>query len=231
MVLGVQPARYAGVVRVCHTAVLLGKDRLDGVLFTHILKGVLIHSADALAVHQHILDHIARIRGNGKGFAAATDHANASVRADLSALTGAGRDGVAGGVTSAAAAVAGEAGRDGHVLGDAYHLIAADRAHAYAVYCHIGDMVVGACSDAEALTLASLHQQGAAGADGAVFTGPRRDGQVGRRIGNVVAVLILAKVGHNFAVCLHVLERPGILEWIFCIIVGVDHLAVHSDVV
>ncbi|CAN3987909.1 Mn-containing catalase (includes spore coat protein CotJC), partial [Dysosmobacter welbionis] len=180
VVLGVQPARYAGVVRVCHTAVLLGKDRLDGVLFTHILKGVLIHSADALAVHQHILDHIARIRGNGKGFAAATDHANASVRADLSALTGAGRDGVAGGVTSAAAAVAGEAGRDGHVLGDAYHLIAADRAHAYAVYCHIGDMVVGACSDAEALTLASLHQQGAAGADGAVFTGPRRDGQVGR---------------------------------------------------
>ena len=66
----------------------------DGVVGGDILKGVAVHRAHALAVHQHIGDGVALLGGDGEGLGRALLHGHRTGGGDGAALTGAGGDGV-----------------------------------------------------------------------------------------------------------------------------------------
>ena len=215
MVLGVQPVGHPGILRVGHAA-CQGKDRLNGVLFPHLFKGVLLHCAHALVVHQHVGDHIALICRDGKGLVTVAAHAHAAAGADLAAGTGAGRDGVTGG----AAAIAGKAGYDGCILGDVLQRIAAHCAHALAIYGDIGNVIAGISGDGEVLTLAAVHlhcsRRGNAAA-GTAYTGSHRAGLrlwVVILIRDAVTVLIRRKGHDDAVVILNIRESIGLLRGI-----------------
>ena len=117
MILGVQPAGDAGVVRV--GKLLFGREEgLNGVGLTHALKGVLVHRAYALAVHQHVGDHIPLVRGEGEGLVAAPAYPHGAGGADAPALPRAGLDGVPGDAAGAAAVIAPLRIEDGILSGE-----------------------------------------------------------------------------------------------------------------
>ena len=71
-----------------------GEQGGDGVVGGDILKGVAVHRAHALAVHQHIGDGIALLGGDGEGLGRALLHGHLTGGGDGAALTGGGGDGV-----------------------------------------------------------------------------------------------------------------------------------------
>ena len=118
VILGVQPAGDAGVVRV--GKLLFGREEgLNGVGLTHALEGVLVHRAYALAVHQHVGNLIPGIGGDAEGLVAAAAHPHPAVRADPAAMARAGLNGVPGRAGAAAGAgILCILRRKGHVPGD-----------------------------------------------------------------------------------------------------------------
>ena len=82
------------VVVELHVGGRLGEQGGDGVVGGDILKGVAVHRAHALAVHQHIGDGIALLGGDGEGLGRALLHGHRTGRGDGAALTGGGGDGV-----------------------------------------------------------------------------------------------------------------------------------------
>ena len=84
---GVQPLRYAGIIRVGHAGILL-KENLNRVIAADVLKGIAAHNADAPAVHQHVGNLISLIRRDGKGLVAAPCYTHPAIRGDLAALSG-----------------------------------------------------------------------------------------------------------------------------------------------
>ena len=71
-----------------------GEQGGDGVVGGDILKGVAVHRAHALAVHQHIGDGVALLGGDGEGLGRALLHGHLTGGGDGAALTGGGGDGV-----------------------------------------------------------------------------------------------------------------------------------------
>ena len=82
------------VVVELHVGGRLGEQGGDGVVGGDILKGVAVHRAHALAVHQHIGDGIALLGGDGEGLGRALLHGHLTGGGDGAALTGGGGDGV-----------------------------------------------------------------------------------------------------------------------------------------
>ena len=82
------------VVVELHVGGRLGEQGGDGVVGGDILKGVAVHRAHALAVHQHIGDGVALLGGDGEGLGRALLHGHRTGGGDGAALTGAGGDGV-----------------------------------------------------------------------------------------------------------------------------------------
>ena len=82
------------VVVELHVGGRLGEQGGDGVVGGDILKGIAVHRAHALAVHQHIGDGIALLGGDGEGLGRALLHGHRTGGGDGAALTGAGGDGV-----------------------------------------------------------------------------------------------------------------------------------------
>ena len=82
------------VVVELHVGGRLGEQGGDGVVGGDILKGVAVHRAHALAVHQHIGDGIALGGGDGEGLGRALLHGHLTGGGDGAALTGGGGDGV-----------------------------------------------------------------------------------------------------------------------------------------
>ena len=66
--------------------VVLGKGSVDRVVGHHLFKRVRAHRADALAVHQHVLDVIAGIWSDGKGLAFALGHGDCALGVDRTVL-------------------------------------------------------------------------------------------------------------------------------------------------
>ena len=66
----------------------------NGVVGGDILKGVAVHRAHALAVHQHIGDGVTLLGGDGEGLGRALLHGHLTGGGDGAALTGGGGDGV-----------------------------------------------------------------------------------------------------------------------------------------
>ena len=66
--------------------VVLGKGSVDRVVGHHLFKRVRAHRADALAVHQHVLDVIAGIWRDGKGLAFALGHGDCALGVDRTVL-------------------------------------------------------------------------------------------------------------------------------------------------
>ena len=117
VILGVQPAGDAGVVRV--GKLLFGREEgLNGVGLTHALEGVLVHRAYALAVHQHVGNLIPGIGGDAEGLVAAAAHPHPAVRADPAAMARAGLNGVPGRAGAAAAVIAPLRIEDGILAGE-----------------------------------------------------------------------------------------------------------------
>ena len=81
------------VVVELHVGGRLGEQGGDGVVGGDILKGVAVHRAHALAVHQHIGDGIALLGGDGEGLGRALPHGHLTGGGDGAALTGGGGDG------------------------------------------------------------------------------------------------------------------------------------------
>ena len=82
------------VVVELHVGGRLGEQGGDGVVGGDILKGVAVHRAHALAVHQHIGDGVALLGGDGEGLGRALLHGHLTGGGDGAALTGGGGDGV-----------------------------------------------------------------------------------------------------------------------------------------
>ena len=82
------------VVVELHVGGRLGEQGGDGVVGGDILKGVAVHRAHALAVHQHIGDGVALLGGDGEGLGRALLHGHRTGGGDGAALTGGGGDGV-----------------------------------------------------------------------------------------------------------------------------------------
>ena len=82
------------VVVELHAGGRLGEQGGDGVVGGDILKGVAVHRAHALAVHQHIGDGVALLGGDGEGLGRALLHGHLTGGGDGAALTGGGGDGV-----------------------------------------------------------------------------------------------------------------------------------------
>ena len=82
------------VVVELHVGGRLGEQGGDGVVGGDILKGVAVHRAHALAVHQHVGDGIALLGGDGEGLGRALLHGHLTGGGDGAALTGGGSDGV-----------------------------------------------------------------------------------------------------------------------------------------
>ena len=82
------------VVVELHVGGRLGEQGGDGVVGGDILKGVAVHRAHALAVHQHVGDGIALLGGDGEGLGRALLHGHLTGGGDGAALTGGGGDGV-----------------------------------------------------------------------------------------------------------------------------------------
>ena len=82
------------VVVELHVGGRLGEQGGDGVVGGDILKGVAVHRAHALAVHQHVGDGVALLGGDGEGLGRALLHGHLTGGGDGAALTGGGGDGV-----------------------------------------------------------------------------------------------------------------------------------------
>ena len=82
------------VVVELHVGGRLGEQGGDGVVGGDILKGVAVHRAHALAVHQHVGNGIALRGGDGEGLGRALLHGHLTGGGDGAALTGGGGDGV-----------------------------------------------------------------------------------------------------------------------------------------
>ena len=82
------------VVVELHVGGRLGEHGGDGVVGGDILKGIAVHRAHALAVHQHVGDGVALLGGDGEGLGRALLHGHRTGRGDGAALTGGGGDGV-----------------------------------------------------------------------------------------------------------------------------------------
>ena len=82
------------VVVELHVGGRLGEQGGDGVVGGDILKGVAVHRAHALAVHQHIGDGVALLGGDGEGLGRALLHGHLTGGGDGAALTGGGGDGL-----------------------------------------------------------------------------------------------------------------------------------------
>ena len=82
------------VVVELHIGGRLGEQGGDGVVGGDILKGIAVHRAHALAVHQHIGDGVALGGGDGEGLGRALLHGHLTGGGDGAALTGGGGDGV-----------------------------------------------------------------------------------------------------------------------------------------
>ena len=82
------------VVVELHVGGRLGEQGGDGVVGGDILKGIAVHRAHALAVHQHVGDGVALLGGDGEGLGRALLHGHRTGGGDGAALTGGGGDGV-----------------------------------------------------------------------------------------------------------------------------------------
>ena len=82
------------VVVELHVGGRLGEQGGDGVVGGDILKGVAVHRAHALAVHQHVGNGIALGGGDGEGLGRALLHGHLTGGGNGAAFTGSGGDGV-----------------------------------------------------------------------------------------------------------------------------------------
>ena len=82
------------VVVELHVGGRLGEQGGDGVVGGDILKGIAVHRAHALAIHQHVGNGVALGGGDGEGLGRALLHGHLTGGGDGAALTGGGGDGV-----------------------------------------------------------------------------------------------------------------------------------------
>ena len=136
----------------------------------HVFKGIGGHRAHALAVHQHVGDFEALVRGDGESLAAQPVHLDLTGGIDFSVLAGGSGDGILAGNQL-------EGGRDGVIRLHVFKGVGFHRAHALAVHQHIGDFGALVRGDGIGLGLPLVKRGLPIGGDTAVLARRRRDGQ------------------------------------------------------